>query len=86
MYRPTKVRLFIKPYCGWCGQAMDWLDEHSIEYEVLDVIADEKAYAEMYRLSGHTVAPVIDVDGKVLANFGAKELAAFWRGLETKIA
>jgi len=24
---------------------------------------------------------VIDVDGKILADFGAKELAAFWKGL-----
>jgi len=77
-----KVRLFVKPFCGWCAQAMDWLDNHGVEYEVLDVIADEKAYDEMYRLSGQTVAPVIDVDGQILADFGAKELAAFWKKLE----
>ena len=61
---------------------MDWLDEHQIEFEVLDVTADEKDYEEMYRLSGQTLAPVIDVDGKVLADFGARELAAFWKKLE----
>ena len=76
------VRLFIKPFCGWCGQAMDWLDDHGIKYEVFDVIADEKAYDEMYRLSGQTLAPVIDVDGATLADFGARELAAFWKKLE----
>ena len=79
MYQPNKVRLFIKPYCGWCAQAMDWLEANGIEYEVLDVVADEKAYEEMYRLSGQTLAPVIDVDGKILADFGARELAAFWK-------
>ena len=21
-----KIRLFIKPYCGWCHKAMRWLD------------------------------------------------------------
>jgi hypothetical protein len=36
----------------------------------------------MYRLSGQTLAPVIDVDGRVLADFGPKELAAFWRSLD----
>ena len=61
---------------------MDWLDEHQIEFEVLDVTADEKDYEEMYRLSGQTLAPVIDVDGKVLADFGTRELAAFWKKLE----
>ena len=82
MYQPNKVRLFIKPYCGWCAQAMSWLDNNGIAYEVLDVIADEKAYDEMHRLSGQTAAPVIDVDGKILADFGAKELARFWKELE----
>src|SRR3989442_16045226 len=81
MYHPKKVRLFNKPYCGWCAQAMDWLDQHGIKYEIVDVIADEKAYEEMYRLSGQTAAPVIDVDGKILADFGARELAAFWNSL-----
>jgi len=81
MHKPNKVRLFIKPYCGWCAQAMGWLEDNEIEYEVFDVVADEKAYHEMYRLSGQTLTPVIDVDGKILADFGAKELAAFWKGL-----
>ena len=82
MYQPEKVRLFIKPYCGWCSQAMNWLDDQGIEYDVLDVIADEDAYQEMYRLSGQTMAPVIDVDGKVLADFGERELARFWSRLD----
>jgi glutaredoxin len=81
MYQPNKVRLFIKPYCGWCRQAMDWLDDQDIRYEVLDVISNEKAYDEMYRLSGQTLAPVIEVDGEVLADFGARELAAWWKKL-----
>jgi glutaredoxin 3 len=81
MYKPKQTRLFIKPYCGWCRQAMDWLDRYGIRYEVLDVIADERAYAEMLRLSGQTFAPVIDVDGQVLGDFGSKELAQFWSKL-----
>lgn len=81
MYRPGRVRLFIKPYCGWCSQAMDWLERQGIHFEVLDVIRDERAYGEMMRLSGQTLAPVIEVDGHVLADFGARELEAFWRRL-----
>jgi glutaredoxin 3 len=82
MYQPNKVRLFIKPYCGWCSQAMNWLDDQDIQYEVLDVIADDQAYDEMYRLSGQTLAPVIEVDGQVLADFGARELATWWKKLK----
>jgi glutaredoxin 3 len=84
MYQAGQVRLFIKPYCGWCSQAMDWLDQRKIAYQVLDVIRDARAYDEMYRLSGQTLAPVIDVDGRVLADFGVRELASFWRNLESE--
>jgi len=77
----VKIRLFIKPYCPWCHKAMRWLDDHDIKYETLDVIADDEAYAEMVRLSGQELAPVMDVDGKVLADFGPEELIKFWEKL-----
>jgi glutaredoxin 3 len=78
--------LFIKPYCGWCHKAMHWLDDRGVEYEKVDVIADEAALDEMIRLSGQDLAPVIDVDGEVLADFGPDQLADFWNKLERKNA
>jgi len=80
--KEKRIRLFIKPYCGWCHKAMDWLDKQGIEYEEVDVIADETAFDEMIRLSGQELAPVIDVDGKILADFGPDQLAVFWKRLE----
>ena len=77
-----KIRLFIKPYCGWCHKAMRWLDDHDIKYEKIDVIADDAAFNEMVRISGQEFAPVIDADGKVLADFGPEELAKFWKQFE----
>jgi glutaredoxin 3 len=78
-----KIRLFVKPYCGWCDKAQNWLDVRGIRYEVLDVIADNDAYTEMFELSGQTLAPVIDVDGQILADFGPDELAKFWQKIST---
>ena len=75
--QPKRVRLFIKPYCGWCHRAERWLKEHDVAYERIDVIADEEAFDEMIRLSGQDLAPVIDVDGEILADFGPEQLAAF---------
>ena len=76
-----KIRLFIKPYCPWCHTAVAWLDARSIKYETLDVIADSKAFTEMINLSGQRFAPVIEVDGKILADFGPPELEKFWEQL-----
>jgi glutaredoxin 3 len=84
--KPKRVRLFIKPYCGWCDKAVQWLDERGVEYEQIDVIADEAAYDEMMRLSGQDLAPVIEVDSEVLADFGPDQLAEFWNQLEKRHA
>jgi glutaredoxin len=80
--KPRNVRLFIKSYCGWCREAREWLDDRGIAYETLDVIDDAVARREMIHLSGQTLAPVIDVDGKVLADFDTDQLADFWKGYE----
>ena len=81
MYQPTTVRLFIKPFCGWCDEAMEWLDRNKIKYISLDVTSDRAAWDEMVGLSGQSSAPVIEVDGEMLADFGASELAQFWNEL-----
>ena len=81
-----RIRLFIKPYCGWCHKAVDWLDERGVAYEKVDVIADEVAYHEMIQLSGQDLAPVLEADGKILADFGPDQLAEFWQKLEQQNA
>jgi len=80
--KADKVRLFIKPYCGWCDEAMDWLNDRGIKFETLDVTADPVARREMLALSGQTLAPVIDVDGEILADFDTGELEGFWERLD----
>ncbi len=83
--KPKRVRLFIKPYCPWCHRAARWLNERGVEYETVDVTGDETAYDEMIRLSGQELAPVIQVDGKVLADFGPEQLAVFWEELQLQM-
>ncbi|MBM3840693.1 MAG: glutaredoxin family protein [Verrucomicrobia bacterium] len=80
--KPKRIRLFVRPYCGWCHEAADWLNERGLEFETLDVAANPDARQEMMQISGQGLAPVIDVDGKVLADFDTDQLAAFWEKLE----
>jgi glutaredoxin 3 len=80
--KPKRIRLFVKPYCGWCQKAEHWLDGQGVDYQKVDVIADEAAHDEMIQLSGQDLAPVLDVDGKILADFGPEQLAKFWKKLE----
>ena len=65
---------------------MRWLDDRDVDYETIDVIADEAAHDEMIRLSGQDLAPVIEVDGEILSDFGPDQLADFWSKRESKNA
>lgn len=76
--KPSSVRLFVKTYCPWCHEAIDWLDARGIAYEKLDVSKSRAAFDEMVELTGQEKAPCIEVDGDVLADFGADELEAWW--------
>jgi glutaredoxin len=86
MVKARSVRLFIKPWCGWCDQAVDWLEERGIQFQILDVTSEPRARQEMHEISGQTLAPVIDVDGKVLADFDTGQLEKFWKQLEAEAA
>lgn len=75
------MKLFIKTYCPWCDDAEDWLKQNGYEYELIDVRKDPSGFQEMKRISGQTLAPVLELeDGRVLADFGAEELGPFLKG------
>jgi monothiol glutaredoxin len=57
---------------------MEWLDERNIDYSLLNVTGDAEARNEMRDLTGQGKAPSIDVNGEILADFGADELGAWW--------
>lgn len=76
---PKTIRLFVKSGCPWCDEAMEWLDQRGIRYERLDVLRNAAARQEMLDLTGQTKAPSIDVDGHILADFGADELETWWQ-------
>ncbi len=80
--KPVSIRLFVKSFCPWCHEAAGWLDDHGIAYETLNVSKSAEARAEMLELTEQTKAPSIDVDGHILADFGADELEAWWKQMD----
>jgi glutaredoxin len=80
--KPKTIRLFVKPGCPWCHEATDWLDARGIQYDTLNVFFDADARREMRELTGQGKAPSIDVDGHILADFGADELEEWWKRME----
>jgi len=71
--------LYVKSGCPWCAEAEEYLRQHKIAYDRVDVNSDAAAFEEMKQLSGQTKAPTMRWDDEILADFGADELDAFLR-------
>ena len=70
-----KVIIYSTPTCHYCHLAMDFLNDHGIDYTEYDVAADIAKRKEMVDKTGQLGVPVIDVDGEIMIGFNEKELA-----------
>jgi glutaredoxin-like YruB-family protein len=68
------VKVYSTPSCPYCNMAKKFLDDKGVEYEAVDVAADEAAAKEMVEKSGQMGVPVIMVDGLVIVGFDKEEL------------
>ena len=69
--------LYVKQGCPWCIAAEEELQKLGIQYERREVRSNPEFFREMQEVSGQSKAPVLDVDGRVLADFGPEQLAGF---------
>ncbi len=51
-----------------------------MKHEVREVRSNPTYFEEMKKLSGQTKAPVLQMDGRVLADFGPEQLPGFLKG------
>ena len=72
--------IFTKPNCGYCHAAKKVLEQHAIDYEQIDLVADPSREAEMIeRSGGRRTVPQVFIDGEqkfVGFPFGEEALAA----------
>ena len=68
------VKLFISPACPYCYTLKEFLKEHNIKFEELDVSQDEKAREEMIKKSGKMEAPIIEIDGQIVVGFDKEKI------------
>ncbi len=69
--------LYVKTGCPYCKAAKDYLDQHSISYDEVDVRGSDEGMKKLQDLSGQTKTPTLDWNGDVLADFGTEELEKF---------
>lgn len=63
------VRVFSTPTCPFCVTLKNYLKEHSIEFEDIDVSQNETVQKEMIEKSGQMGVPVVEINGEIIVGF-----------------
>lgn len=63
------VRVFSTPTCAYCFTLKEFLKEHNIKFEDIDVSQNQGALKEMVEKSGQMGVPVIEINGQVIVGF-----------------
>lgn len=72
------MKLYVKTWCPWCVDAIDWLTRRSYKFEQIDVLASDAAYKRMITISGQRLTPTLELDnGAVLPDFDVRQLEKF---------
>ncbi|NBS13774.1 MAG: glutaredoxin family protein [Verrucomicrobia bacterium] len=72
--------LYVKQGCPWCIAAEEELQKLGVKYERREVRSNPEFFKEMQEISGQSKAPVLDMDGRILADFGPEQLVGFLKG------
>lgn len=69
-----EVRIFSTPSCPYCLTLKEYLKEHNVAFEDIDVSQDKNALDEMVEKSGQMGVPVVDIDGKIIIGFDKEKI------------
>ena len=69
-----KVKVYSTSACPFCTMVKNFLREHGIEFEDINVQENHEAAREMIKISGQTGVPVTEIDGEVIIGFNEKRL------------
>jgi mycoredoxin len=63
----NKIVMYTTTFCGDCSAARAFLDEHNVEYTVINIENDQEAVKLVMRVNnGKRSVPTFDIDGRYL--------------------
>ena len=70
----SKVKIFLTPGCPYCFTLKEFLKEHNIKFEEIDVAKNKKAREEMIKKAGKMEVPVVEIDGQIIVGFDKEKI------------
>ncbi len=68
------VKVYSTATCPYCVTLKEYLKEHNIEFEDIDVSQDDKVRDEMVKKSGQMGVPVADINGEIVVGFDREKI------------
>jgi len=65
----VEVKVYSTQTCPYCFIAKDFLKDHKVDFEDIDVGKDHKAGQEMIKKSGQMGVPVIEIGKEIIIGF-----------------
>lgn len=60
------LKLYYKPECPFCQKVMRYMDEKSIEVEMMNIKTDPQNQKDLVEIGGMDQVPMLLIDGKPL--------------------
>ena len=74
-----KITVYSTPGCPWCSKLKEWLKEHKIKFEDIDVSIDLESAREMVEKSGQMGVPVTEIDNEIVVGFDINKLKKLFK-------
>jgi glutaredoxin 3 len=71
-----KPKLYIKPGCPWCNDAIKFFERQAVEVERCDVLKDADHRQRMQEISGQSLTPTFEYENFMVADFSVEEFIA----------
>ena len=68
------IKVYSTEFCPYCVSLKQFLKQHDIQFEDIDVTKDVSLQEEMIKKSGQMGVPVVDVNGEIIIGFNRDRL------------
>lgn len=73
------IILYVKTGCPWCREVRELLQSKQMPFEERKVSEHPEFFDEMFKKSGQTMTPTLDIDGEILADSDAEQVSAYFK-------
>ena len=70
-----KIKVYSTPTCPFCVRTKQFLKENNIDFEDIDVSANQEKVQEMVQKSGQMSVPVLDIEGEIIVGFDKEKIS-----------